>query len=42
MIYFAEIYDCEPSILKKVLDKNDNIRENRDWEAMKGRAVSED
>jgi len=42
MVYFSEINHYEPSLLKKVLDKNDKIRENRDWEAMKGRAVSED
>ena len=42
MIHFSDVNDCESLLLKKVLDKNDKIRENRDWEAMKGRAVSED
>jgi len=42
MVYFAEFLDLNPILLKKVLDKNDLVRKNRDWEAMKGRAVSND
>jgi len=42
MIYFSETNDCEASLLREVFDKNNKIRENRDWERMKGRAVSDD
>jgi nucleotide sugar dehydrogenase len=42
MIYLAEHAGVEPDFLKKVLDKNNKLRKNRDWESMKGRAVSDD
>jgi nucleotide sugar dehydrogenase len=42
MVYIAEKSDIDSTILKSVQTKNDMIRKNRDWEAMKGRAVSED
>ena len=42
MIYLAEHTGIEPDFLKKVLDKNNKLRKNRDWESMKGRAVSDD
>ena len=42
VIYFAESSKNTPDVLKKVLEKNDMLRKNRDWEGMKGRAVSED
>jgi UDPglucose 6-dehydrogenase len=42
LIYFSEQADHEPSLLKRVLDNNDKIRKNRDWEKMKGRAVSDE
>lgn len=42
MIYLAEKVGVEPVILKSVRLKNDTVRKNRDWEKMKGRAVSEE
>ena len=42
LIYIAESMGVEADLLKSVLDKNNRIRKNRDWEKMKGRAVSED
>jgi nucleotide sugar dehydrogenase len=42
MIYFAEENNIDPELLKRVLSKNDKLRKNRDWESMKGRAVSDD
>lgn len=42
LVFFASSADLEPDVLEKVLEKNDKIRKNRDWEGMKGRAVSED
>jgi len=42
LIYFAEQLDIDPRLLKNVLDKNDSLRAHRDWESMKGRAVSDD
>ena len=29
----------EPEVLKAVVETNDKVRENRDWEDMRGRAV---
>jgi nucleotide sugar dehydrogenase len=40
LIYMAEELGLAPDLLNKVVDKNDMVRENRDWEAMIGRAVS--
>ncbi|MAH43375.1 hypothetical protein CL614_06715 [archaeon] len=42
LIYFAEELDVDPTLLKNVLDKNNKLRKNRDWEKMKGRAISDD
>ena len=42
LVFFASSAGLEPDVLEKVLEKNDKIRKNRDWEGMKGRAVSED
>jgi len=42
LIYFAEELDVDPALLKNVLDKNNKLRKNRDWEKMKGRAISDD
>jgi len=42
MIHFSEKNNVEPDMLKSVLEKNNSLRKNRDWENMKGRAVSED
>jgi len=42
MIYIAELTGIDPKVLNSVKDKNDEIRSNRDWEKMKGRAVSDD
>jgi nucleotide sugar dehydrogenase len=42
IIFFAETLGADSSLLKNVIDKNYKIRKNRDWEKMKGRAVSDD
>ena len=42
MIYFAEKNNTDPEMMKSVMSKNDKLRKNRDWEKMKGRAVSDD
>jgi len=42
MIYFGSITDGDTSFLKIIQDYNDKCRRFRDWEHMKGRAVSED
>ena len=42
MVYFAEELNVDPSLMKEVLDKNDVLRTDRDWEGMSGRAVSDD
>lgn len=42
MIYFGSIAGVDTDFLEAVRDKNDKIRSNRDWEKMKGRAVSEE
>jgi UDPglucose 6-dehydrogenase len=42
MVYFAEELNVDPSLMKEVLDKNDALRTDRDWEGMSGRAVSDD
>jgi len=42
MIYFGNNLGIDTDLLDAVKVKNDKIRANRDWETMKGRAVSED
>ena len=42
MIKFAEHDDVENQFLIDVETANDYYRQERDWEKMKGRAVSED
>jgi UDPglucose 6-dehydrogenase len=42
MIYFGKNFGINTDLLESVKSKNDKVRVNRDWEAMKGRAVSED
>jgi len=42
MIHLAESLGLEPTILKSVKEKNDSVRTKRDWETMKGRAISDD
>ena len=39
-IYFAELNKVEPIVLKSIWSKNIEVRKNRDWERMPGRAVS--
>ena len=41
LIYFARENDVDPSVLQCAWDKNLEIRENKDWLAMLGRAVSQ-
>ena len=41
MIFFAETLGVDAEILRSVIESNNRIRSDRDWEAMKGRAVSE-
>ena len=42
MISFGSTTDQDVSFLQSVQDYNDKCRRFRDWEKMKGRAVSED
>ena len=44
LIYVAKNIDVDPTILQAVWDKNEEVRpaHARDWEQMKGRAVSDD
>lgn len=42
MIYLMIKNDLEPIMLEATREKNNRVRKNRDWEKMKGRAVSED
>lgn len=42
MIYFSETNDHSPNFLEQVERSNDGFRTNKDWERMKGRAVSDD
>ena len=42
MIYFSNAYEANPQLFETVLDFNNRVRSNRDWERMAGRAVSED
>ena len=39
IIYLAETMGVDPKLLKTVIEKNNYIRKNRDWEGQKGRAV---
>tara|TARA_B100000214_G_C23956762_1_gene623246 strand:+ start:1214 stop:2080 length:867 start_codon:yes stop_codon:yes gene_type:complete len=42
LVYLAGRMGIESDLLKSVIDKNDKLRKNRDWEKMKGRAISDD
>lgn len=42
MIFFAKSYNIEAEYLKAVENANNKYRTEKDWESMKGRAVSED
>jgi len=42
MIKYAENLNVNPTVLKAVWRKNLEVRPERDWEALKGRAVSEE
>ena len=42
MIYFGKSLDVNPSLLEEVENFNTRVRKNRDWEEMKGRAISDD
>jgi hypothetical protein len=42
MIYLMTQKDVTPTMLEATREKNNAVRKNRDWEAMKGRAISED
>ena len=42
MIYLMTQKDVTPIMLEATREKNDTVRKNRDWESMKGRAISED
>jgi UDPglucose 6-dehydrogenase len=40
MIFLSNLLGIDNTILSSVLNKNNKVRQNRDWENMKGRAVS--
>ncbi len=40
MIFLSNLLGVDSTILSSVLEKNNKVRSNRDWEKMKGRAVS--
>ena len=42
LIHFSDSMKVDCSVLKTVRDKNEEVRENKDWKDMKGRAVSDD
>ena len=42
IIHMSHDLDVDTKILCAVSEKNSDVRQNRDWELMKGRAVSED
>ena len=42
LISFAALVDTNPVVLKSVWNKNLEVRPERDWEQLKGRAVSEE
>ena len=39
LISVADEFEVDVDVLRSVLVTNDRVRENRDWEDMKGRAV---
>lgn len=42
LIYIAELVGIDPKVLSGVWNKNLEVRPERDWETLKGRAVSND
>ena len=42
LVHLMESRELIPTILKAVREKNDEVREFRDWELMKGRAIIDD
>jgi len=40
IIYLTRELNTENNVLKATQKTNDSVRDNRDWEKMKGRAVS--
>ena len=42
MIYFAMINNVDPIMLLATKEKNNKVRNNRDWETMVGRAISKE
>jgi UDPglucose 6-dehydrogenase len=42
IIYIALSMGLDPTILEATREKNNNVRKNRDWENMPGRAVSKE
>jgi len=40
LIHLADRNNINPIILNSVDEKNNNVRTNRDWESMKGRAIT--
>jgi UDPglucose 6-dehydrogenase len=42
LIYYATILGITPSVMKGVWNKNLEVRPQKDWELLKGRAISEE
>ena len=42
MIHLSKSIDVNPTVLEATKSKNAEVRNNKDWESMKGRAVSDD
>tara|TARA_R110000851_G_scaffold61244_3_gene140734 strand:- start:34 stop:543 length:510 start_codon:yes stop_codon:yes gene_type:complete len=42
MISIARDLDVDPAVLESTWKKNNEVREDKDWEEMKGRAISDD
>ena len=42
IVYLCKELGITPSVLEGVWNKNNEVRDNRDWEGMKGRAISEE
>ena len=42
LIHFADALEADCSLLKSTRSKNEEVRQNKDWEAMLGRAVTDD
>jgi nucleotide sugar dehydrogenase len=40
LIYLTDVLETTNNVLTATMDTNDKVRKNRDWEKMKGRAVS--